>query len=31
MKAYDSIFGNEQDVILLSPDSDFYKYFKKSQ
>src|SRR5210317_2062348 len=31
MKAYDVSFGNNQDMILLSPDSDFYKYFKKSK
>jgi len=29
MKAYEVSFGNNQDMILLSPDSDFYKYFKK--
>jgi membrane protease subunit HflC len=31
MKAYDVSFGNNQDMILLSPDSDFYKYFKKAE
>jgi modulator of FtsH protease HflC len=31
MKAYDVSFGNNQDMILLSPDSDFYKYFKKPE
>jgi membrane protease subunit HflC len=31
MKAYDSAFGNNQDMILLSPESDFFKYFKKSK
>jgi membrane protease subunit HflC len=30
MKAYDVSFGNNQDMILLSPDSEFYKYFKKA-
>lgn len=29
--AYQKSFGNNQDIILLSPDSDFFKYFKKSQ
>ncbi len=31
MKAYEVSFGNNQDMILLSPESDFYKYFKKSK
>src|SRR5210317_1913539 len=31
LKAYDSSFGNNQDMILLSPDSDFFKYFKDSE
>jgi membrane protease subunit HflC len=31
MNAYSESFGNGQDVILLSPDSDFFKYFKKSK
>ena len=31
MKAYENSFGNNQDIILLSPDSDFFKYFKKSK
>lgn len=31
MKAYDVSFGNNQDMILLSPESEFYKYFKKSK
>jgi membrane protease subunit HflC len=31
MKAYDVSFGNNQDMILLSPDAEFYKYFKKSK
>jgi len=31
MKAYGVSFGNNQDMILLSPDSEFYKYFKKSK
>jgi len=31
MKAYANSFGNNQDMILLSPDSDFFKYFKKSK
>ena len=31
MKAYESSFGNNQDMILLSPESDFFKYFKDSQ
>jgi membrane protease subunit HflC len=30
MKAYDVSFGNDQDMILISPDSEFYKYFKKA-
>ncbi|MDH3221706.1 MAG: protease modulator HflC [Gammaproteobacteria bacterium] len=31
LKAYDASFGNNQDIILLSPDSDFFKYFKDSK
>jgi len=31
MKAYESSFGNNQDMILLSPESDFFKYFKNSK
>jgi len=31
MKAYEVSFGNNQDMILLSPESDFFKYFKDSQ
>ena len=31
MKAYTTSFGNNQDMILLSPESDFFKYFKKSK
>ena len=31
LKAYENSFGNNQDIILLSPDSDFFKYFKQSK
>ena len=31
MKAYENSFGNNQDMILLSPESDFFKYFKNSK
>lgn len=31
MKAYEVSFGNNQDLILLSPDSDFFKFFRKSE
>ena len=31
LKAYDTSFGNNQDIILLSPDSDFFKFFKESE
>ena len=31
LKAYDASFGNNQDIILLSPDSDFFKFFKDSE
>ena len=31
LRAYESSFGNNQDVILLSPDSDFFKFFKDSE
>jgi len=30
LKAYEASFGNNQDIILLSPDSDYFKYFKDS-
>lgn len=30
LRAYDTSFGNNKDIILLSPDSDFFKYFKDS-
>jgi membrane protease subunit HflC len=30
LKAYEKSFGNNQDIILLSPDSDYFKYFKDS-
>ncbi len=30
MNAYQNSFGNNQDLIVLSPDSDFFKYFKHS-
>ena len=29
--AYETAFGNDNDIILLSPDSDFYKFFKDSE
>ncbi|MFT5505344.1 MAG: membrane protease subunit HflC [Gammaproteobacteria bacterium] len=29
MTAYENSFGNNQDIILLSPDSDFFKFFKQ--
>jgi membrane protease subunit HflC len=28
LKAYETSFGRGQDIILLSPDSDFFKFFK---
>ena len=31
MKAYEVSFGNNQDMILLSPDPDFFKFFKESE
>lgn len=31
MKAYETSFGNNQDMILLSPESEFFKYFKESK
>ena len=31
LRAYESSFGDNQDVILLSPDSDFFKFFKDSE
>ncbi len=31
MKAYTTSFGNNRDLILLSPESDFFKYFKNSK
>ncbi len=31
LKAYEQSFGNNQDIILLSPESDFFKYFKESK
>ncbi len=31
MLAYEASFGNNQDMILLGPESDFFKYFKKSK
>lgn len=30
LKAYESSFGNSGDMIILSPDSDFFKFFKDS-
>jgi len=30
LKAYDTSFGNRGDMIVLSPDSDFFKFFKDS-
>jgi membrane protease subunit HflC len=30
MNAYENSFGNNQDIIVLSPDSDFFKFFKDS-
>jgi membrane protease subunit HflC len=30
MNAYENSFGNNQDMIVLSPDSDFFKFFKDS-
>lgn len=30
LKAYEQSFGNNSDIILLSPDSDFFKFFKDS-
>jgi len=31
LKAYETSFGRGQDIILLSPDSDFFKFFKDSK
>ena len=31
MKAYEVSFGNNLDMILVDPDSDYFKYFKNSQ
>ena len=31
LKAYDTSFGNSGDMIVLSPDSDFFKFFKNSK
>lgn len=31
MNAYKSVFANPNDVIVLEPNSDFFKYFKKQQ
>jgi len=31
LKAYEASFGNNQNIILLSPDSDFFKFFKNSK
>lgn len=31
LKAYEASFGRGQDIILLSPESDFFKYFKDSK
>jgi membrane protease subunit HflC len=31
MKAYEASIGNDNDMILLSPESDFFKFFKKSK
>ncbi len=31
LKAYEASFGNNQDIIVLSPDSDFFKFFKSSK
>ncbi len=31
LKAYDTSFGNNGDMIVLSPDSDFFKFFKDSK
>ena len=30
MKAYENSFGNNNDIILLSPESDYFKFFKDS-
>ena len=30
LQAYETSFGNGQDIIVLSPDSDFFKFFKDS-
>ncbi len=31
LQAYERSFGNSNDIILLSPDSDFFKFFKDSE
>ena len=31
LKAYEKSFGRGQDIILISPDSDFFKYFKNAK
>jgi len=31
LKAYDNSFGGGQDIMVLSPDSDFFKFFKQSK
>ncbi|MEE8364580.1 MAG: protease modulator HflC [Gammaproteobacteria bacterium] len=31
LRAYENSFGNNQDLIVLSPDSDFFKFFKDSK
>ncbi len=31
LRAYENSFGNNQDLIVLSPESDFFKFFKESE
>ncbi|MFT5657147.1 MAG: membrane protease subunit HflC [Gammaproteobacteria bacterium] len=31
LNAYQTSFGNDQDILVLSPDSDFFKFFKNSE
>ncbi len=31
LRAYENSFGNNQDLIVLSPESDFFKFFKESK
>ncbi len=31
MKAYDNVFSNNENVLVLGPDSDFFKYFSKQR